>query len=295
MPGVDGLKTGYIGASGFNLAASALRDGHRLITVVLGGSSTASRDENVESLMNAGFEVMHKRALGQRITLASIADPTDNGPIQRPSAEEGDGEQEGVQVELADSLRGPQVATDSLAQARANGTVERVVSDGQPDRDCGLRVSYVKKGRGRHARRERLVANTCRHETAHETKVATTASADPCTHKRGRARRSCERSTAHRRHEIAAEPASPASGPAAKESGKVSGGGYLIQVGAYKTRSDARAQIDRLSGRISGSGEVQNGGGGYRARFTGFSLAEAKAACHKLSAHGERCLVMSRS
>src|SRR5690606_10372414 len=34
MPGVDGLKTGFTNASGFNLAASAVRDGRRLIAVV---------------------------------------------------------------------------------------------------------------------------------------------------------------------------------------------------------------------------------------------------------------------
>ncbi len=37
MPGFDGLKTGYTNASGYNLAGSAVRDGRRLIAVVLGG------------------------------------------------------------------------------------------------------------------------------------------------------------------------------------------------------------------------------------------------------------------
>jgi D-alanyl-D-alanine carboxypeptidase len=41
MPGVDGLKTGFTNASGFNLATSAVRDGRRLIVVVLGGPTTA--------------------------------------------------------------------------------------------------------------------------------------------------------------------------------------------------------------------------------------------------------------
>ena len=270
---------------------------------------------------------MHRRALGQRITLASIAEPEDNGPIQRPSSEEGDGEQEGVQVELADSLRGPQGLPGDLAQARSSGSLQRVVSDGLPDRDCGRRGSYVKKGRGRHAHRVRVVVNTCRthaettiakagvdcrrlrgsrrracqrteqHE-ARETHVATAA--DPCVHKRGRARRTCERTAAHRRHEVAANDAPNAPTPKATASAARSAparpdGGYLIQVGAYKTRSAAKAQIDRLSGRVSGAGEVQSGGGGYRARFTGLSASEAKAACHKLSARGQRCLVMSAS
>ena len=56
VDGVDGLKTGYTAAAGFNLAASAKRNGKRLIAVVLGGSSTAARDENVEDLINGGLD-----------------------------------------------------------------------------------------------------------------------------------------------------------------------------------------------------------------------------------------------
>lgn len=54
-PGADGLKTGYINASGFNLAASAKRDGHRLIGVVFGGKSAKQRDRHLASLMDKGF------------------------------------------------------------------------------------------------------------------------------------------------------------------------------------------------------------------------------------------------
>src|SRR5690606_9406690 len=50
--GYDGLKTGYTNASGYNLAASAVRDGKRLITIVLGGRSSATRNVHVAELMN---------------------------------------------------------------------------------------------------------------------------------------------------------------------------------------------------------------------------------------------------
>lgn len=69
-PGVDGIKTGYTNGSGFNLAASAKRDGRRMIVVVLGGSSASSRDAHVVELLNAGFDVMHRRELGEKVTLA---------------------------------------------------------------------------------------------------------------------------------------------------------------------------------------------------------------------------------
>ena len=69
MPGVDGFKTGFTNAAGFNLAASAVRDGRRLITVVLGGASGASRNANVEDLLLTGFDVEERRAHGENLTL----------------------------------------------------------------------------------------------------------------------------------------------------------------------------------------------------------------------------------
>jgi D-alanyl-D-alanine carboxypeptidase len=53
--GADGIKTGYIGASGFNLAASAVRNGHRLIGVVMGGASAGTRDREMAALLDQGF------------------------------------------------------------------------------------------------------------------------------------------------------------------------------------------------------------------------------------------------
>jgi D-alanyl-D-alanine carboxypeptidase len=53
--GMDGIKTGYINASGFNLAASAKRDNRRLIGVVMGGESARARDAHMARLLNAAF------------------------------------------------------------------------------------------------------------------------------------------------------------------------------------------------------------------------------------------------
>ena len=55
-PGADGLKTGYIGASGFNVVTSALRSDTRLVGVVLGGASGWERDVHMASLLDQGFE-----------------------------------------------------------------------------------------------------------------------------------------------------------------------------------------------------------------------------------------------
>ncbi len=55
-PGADGLKTGYINASGYNLVMSAVRDNRRLIGVVLGGNSVGERDVVMADMMDRGFD-----------------------------------------------------------------------------------------------------------------------------------------------------------------------------------------------------------------------------------------------
>ena len=54
-PSVDGLKTGYTRVAGYGLVASAEREGMRLVSVVMGSSSTASRKAETRSLLNYGF------------------------------------------------------------------------------------------------------------------------------------------------------------------------------------------------------------------------------------------------
>mgnify|MGYP006270217665 CR=1 FL=1 len=53
--GMDGLKTGYIAAAGFNLAASAVRGNTRLIGVVYGGRSTRTRDRHMARILDSSF------------------------------------------------------------------------------------------------------------------------------------------------------------------------------------------------------------------------------------------------
>jgi D-alanyl-D-alanine carboxypeptidase len=92
--GYDGMKTGYTNASGYNLAASAVRDGRRLITIVLGGRTTATRNSHVADLMDTGFEVERLRRNGQTIQVAQTffeqrgfgVGPENSSPVQYASA-----------------------------------------------------------------------------------------------------------------------------------------------------------------------------------------------------------------
>ncbi len=55
-PGADGMKTGFICAGGFNVVATASRNGRRLITVVMGSSSANERTLKAAELFDLGFE-----------------------------------------------------------------------------------------------------------------------------------------------------------------------------------------------------------------------------------------------
>ncbi len=93
MDGVDGLKTGFTNASGFNLAVSAVRDNRRLIAVVMGGPTTVTRDKIAEGLLLTGFDVMDRRAHGEVITVAqNFFEPLQLAEAAQPSMQQGDSE-----------------------------------------------------------------------------------------------------------------------------------------------------------------------------------------------------------
>ena len=60
--GADGIKTGYTNPAGFNLTASAERNGVRLVATVLGGTSTAQRNAKMAELLDLGFKKAPRNA-----------------------------------------------------------------------------------------------------------------------------------------------------------------------------------------------------------------------------------------
>lgn len=63
FPGGDGIKTGFTCASGYNLAASATRDGHKIIAILLGEESGAKRTARAAALLESGFRTREWKAL----------------------------------------------------------------------------------------------------------------------------------------------------------------------------------------------------------------------------------------
>lgn len=65
-PGADGIKTGYVEASGFNLVTSAVRGDVRLIGVVMGAARAGERDQHMALLLDRGFEQLDIPVLTRR-------------------------------------------------------------------------------------------------------------------------------------------------------------------------------------------------------------------------------------
>jgi D-alanyl-D-alanine carboxypeptidase len=92
MDGVDGLKTGYIRASGFNIAVTVERDGRRLVAIIMGGARPAVRDAHARELIEAAYAALNAREQGR--LLATLNAPRLN-PVR---------EQQLLTAELGDDL-----------------------------------------------------------------------------------------------------------------------------------------------------------------------------------------------
>lgn len=88
VSGVDGIKTGYTRASGFNLMASAKRRGRRVVAIMFGGSTARSRDQHVSDLIEAAYKSFEQGdeapELRMRMTFSDIQPPIDPNAAAMP-------------------------------------------------------------------------------------------------------------------------------------------------------------------------------------------------------------------
>ena len=146
-PGADGMKTGFICASGFNLVATATRNNKKLIAVVLGSPSSAVRGAKTASLFERGFTSNGLAWLTPSLGTVDKLTPIDASPPdmreemcgkhrKRPAAEEADdepvvssntsGEPGSAQSFMLSSLPPTTVKPSSLL-APAGGAVKAIV------------------------------------------------------------------------------------------------------------------------------------------------------------------------
>jgi D-alanyl-D-alanine carboxypeptidase len=145
--GVDGMKTGYINASGFNVVTSAVRNHRRLVGVVLGGSSARARDLQMAALMNRGFRLHSAPSL-----LAAHTEPTPL-PAERVPAPA-----KLVKTAAATSVKTPPAPTrfygviEVGGEFKAQGAVRRVLHSARLSAPIALHAGHPLVVRVHHHR-----------------------------------------------------------------------------------------------------------------------------------------------
>ena len=263
MPEVDGLKTGFISSSGFNLAASGVRYGHRVIAVVLGGSSGVARDDNVQMLLTTGFDILRRRDQGETIVAtqnlfegapASPAYPV--GPAYPTYAQNTYGQSAYGTNRPAAS---PPASSDVAFTSYSRAPNLQIVSP----RDTPLRQATPTQGG-----------------------VAPSAAPSPYA-----SSSSTALSQPGQRGSSFAAPQQSTPSPAGRSWG--------VQVGAFRNRNDAREQLMTIANRfdrpLNGTRAViaSYSDGFYRARFVGLDQAAAQRACTTLQARSVSCMVVA--
>jgi D-alanyl-D-alanine carboxypeptidase len=196
-PGADGMKTGFICASGYNVVASATRNGRRLIAVVLGAYSGAVRSQKAAALLERGFNggmlSWLTPSLGTVDALAPIdAQPANlrdemcGGHRRKPPAENND-EEEDTQANSGDGNGQGQGQALALTNLKTAGgkfvlgppvetTPPIVVFTGPADNPDKVMAVAARKGK---ARKKKAAAKTPDGESSDTPKAAVPAKPAP--------------------------------------------------------------------------------------------------------------------
>lgn len=261
MPGIDGMKTGFTNAAGYNLVASGVRNNHRLIAVMLGGSNKTQRREHVTALMNTGFEVIARRDRGERIEVAQ------NEFTRAMDAEARMPDGPVPYTILADN--GQTVGNTPLSDAQLRETLAGSEQANATDADVQRTSSTVRAPDV--VQTLSAATNTAALVKKPAAKVAA-AKADTKTDKTKAA--------------------------AAKSRKKDPTAVYAIQVGAFKDKALADDWVKKMRSKFSehlstGTSQItRNENGWYRTRFATLTKAQASAACKSISAKHLDCMVI---
>ena len=310
VAGVDGIKTGYTRASGFNLVTSVHRDGRYLVAVVLGGHSAFARDARMRELVNSYIREATLRRTVTRVAerlekperqaappptpsgrtpVLSRADPA---PTATLNARAPDGSAEPIHPVMVKTIsyRTAPTQTATLAPLPALVPIAAPASPPAPPAAAPAdRISVVQPGDGL---RTVIVASAEPGEIANAAKAESRRAASA---KAGIAKAEvakAEVAKADTKADVTkAEPA---------PSQAHSHGGWLIQIGAFDAEVEARqhlsaaqSQARTLAAAEPFTERVQKGDKAlYRARFAGFDKGAAEAACHELKRSDFECMAV---
>jgi D-alanyl-D-alanine carboxypeptidase len=303
VQGVDGIKTGFTRASGFNLVTSVHRDGRYVVAVVLGGRSSFQRDAHMRELIGAHIKEASlqrtapaiaeqaaprdepQQAAVNKASRVSRADPT---PTATVSTRVAAGTNDPIQpllvktvsyriapVQAAGLAPMPALVAAPAPQPEAPRVVVASADTMPPVTIPAVKSDPIKP----EAPKPDVVKTEVPKIEFRKTEIATTAPASP--------------------EPVKAEPAKVE--PAKAEPQVRTRGGWLIQIGAYPAEDEAKQHLsaarskvhDRLAAADPFTERVLKGDKAlYRARFAGFDKATADATCKQLKRNDFDCITV---
>jgi D-alanyl-D-alanine carboxypeptidase len=284
VEGVDGIKTGYIRASGFNLVTSLRRSNRHVVAVVLGGTSAGARDARMRQLL-----AQYVNKASTRRTAPMVAEaPSREVPVPR----------------AAPASRPPAEAPDQFEMASSTSTpVETAPSAGsaEPMRPIAVRTVTIRPApKSAKAPPEAKVTASARTESSPPPAARDGVLGTLTLHTSSTGTQTVEATPAIARPANAAPRAAeaPAPPPPARPQTR---SGWIIQVGAYPAESEAQQRLQTVkskAARLLASASpftepVQRGETTlYRARFAGLDREQAEAACRFLKRNDVDCLTI---
>ena len=298
VEGVDGIKTGYTNASGFNLVTSVKRGYRHIVAVVLGGRSAGSRDARMRELIN---QTMADASSRPTMALAAEAPSLPAFPAlfakqdSKPTAAEAesapalaataaipaasDAPIKPVKVKTfavklvpsktaaASAMPAPSIAETAAPDPPATWSVRTASLFGSSEPEAPTLASAPSKVP------DTVVAPV----TARATVVAKLQTASV--------------KTEAPRADDTAMPSRPST----------TRGGWAIQVGAYEDEGEAKGKLSTAKGRVATlfskaeayiERTIKGAKTYYRARFAGFDRNQAQATCKRLKSNDIECMAL---
>lgn len=314
VDGVDGIKTGFTRASGFNLLTSLHREGRYLVAVVMGGPSASERDERMRELLRA-----HIKEAAVRRTAPVIAEVAEREPARKPAALHVDRKAtatiESRWVGSNDPIRPVLVKTISYRTAPVQtaplAPMPALVPVGPPASPAQAQAAQpaapTQATMNPQTRVE--IASAATPSVATNVPPSLSAASPPPAVPSAAAApaKSAETAPVHMQP-VQIEPAPaeprvivPTTAPAQAYVGPAahSHGGWLIQIGAFDDEGQAKQHLTAAQLKVHGTlatkdpftERIQKGDKAlYRARFAGFDKATAEAACKALKRSDFECM-----
>jgi D-alanyl-D-alanine carboxypeptidase len=143
---VDGFKTGYTRASGYNLVISATQAENRLIAVVMGGASSGTRNQHMSDLIDRGFDVMAQTAPDKQSAASATATMTmARSPSQQPPGHAN----WALQIDGFASPAEAEILSATLVRAAGMGEVGQSRRQIGSSMDFGIRVNALDQATAR--------------------------------------------------------------------------------------------------------------------------------------------------